>query len=107
MSIRQPIKWPRSLGLRKTIANHEVERATLGHEQFKSALAGRIGTLAYRLFAAQEKSAAAVKGADWFKALRDVLVQRDSAGLTPLLETRVIEAPNQTPRSRGPRLRST
>ena len=66
-----------------------------------------MGTLAYRLFAAQEKSAAAVKGADWFKALRDVLVQRDSAGLTPLLETRVIEAPNQTPRSRGPRLRST
>ena len=30
--------------------------------------------------------------AERFKALREVLVQRDPAGLTPLLETRVIEA---------------
>ena len=40
----------------------------------------------------QEKSAAATEVAERFKALREVLVQRDPAGLTPLLETRVIEA---------------
>jgi cobalt-zinc-cadmium efflux system outer membrane protein len=51
-----------------------------------------VRTLAYGLFAAQEKSAAATEVAERFKALREVLVQRDPAGLTPLLETRVIEA---------------
>ena len=34
--------------------------------------------------------------ADRFQALREVLVQRDPAGLTPLLETRVIEATELT-----------
>src|SRR6185295_16948977 len=52
--------------------------------------------LAYALFAAQEKAAAAREVADRFKALREVLVQRDPAGLTPLLETRVIEATELT-----------
>jgi cobalt-zinc-cadmium efflux system outer membrane protein len=52
--------------------------------------------LAYGLFAAQEKSAAAGEVAERFKALREVLVQRDPAGLTPLLETRVIEATELT-----------
>lgn len=53
-------------------------------------------TLAYGLFAAQEKAAAAGEVAERFKALREVLVQRDAAGLTPLLETRVIEATELT-----------
>ena len=35
------------------------------------------------MFAAQEKSAAATEVAERFKALREVLVQRDPAGLTP------------------------
>jgi cobalt-zinc-cadmium efflux system outer membrane protein len=64
----------------------------LGYERFKLALAGRVRTLAYGLFAAQEKSAAATEVAERFRALREVLVQRDPAGLTPLLETRIIEA---------------
>ena len=53
-------------------------------------------TLAYSLFAAQEKALAAREVAERFKALREVLVQRDPAGLTPLLETRVIEATELT-----------
>ena len=52
--------------------------------------------LTYGLFAAQEKAAAAREVADRFQALREVLVQRDPAGLTPLLETRVIEATELT-----------
>lgn len=92
VSVVQPFEWPGRIGLRKAIANHDIELAHLGYERFKIALAGRVRTLAYGLFAAQEKSAAATEVAERFKALREVLLQRDPAGLTPLLETRVIEA---------------
>ncbi len=92
VSVVQPFEWPGRIGLRKAIANHDIELAHLGYERFKIALAGRVRTLGYGLFAAQEKSTAATEVAERFKALREVLVQRDPAGLTPLLETRVIEA---------------
>lgn len=91
-SLIQPFEWPGRLGLRKAIANRDIELAELGRERFKIALAGRVRSLAYGLFAAQEKSATAGEVAERFKALREVLTQRDPAGLTPLLETRVIEA---------------
>lgn len=92
VSVVQPFEWPGRIGLRKAIANRDVELAELGFARFKVALAGRVRTLAYGLFAAQEKAAAAGEVAERFKTLRDVLVQRDPAGLTPMLETRVIEA---------------
>ena len=92
VSVVQPIEWPGRIGLRKAIANRDIELAELGYERFKVALTGRIRTLAFGLFAAQEKAEAASEVAERFKALREVLVQRDPAGLTPLLETRVIEA---------------
>lgn len=96
VSVMQPFEWPGRLGLRKAIANRDIELAQLGYERFKVALAGRVRTLAYGLFAAQEKAAAAREVADRFQALRETLVQRDAAGLTPLLETRVIEATELT-----------
>ena len=92
VSVVQPFEWPGRLGLRKAIANRDIELAELGYERFKLALAARVRTLGYGLFAAQEKAAASGEVAERFKALREVLVQRDPAGLTPLLETRVIEA---------------
>ena len=92
VSVMQPFEWPGRLGLRKAIANRDVELARLGLERFRAALAGRVRSLAYGLFVAQERAAAASEVAERFKALREVLVQRDPAGLTPLLETRVIEA---------------
>ncbi|MBX3744191.1 MAG: TolC family protein [Verrucomicrobiales bacterium] len=92
VSVLQPFEWPGRIGLRKAIANQDVELANLGLARFKTALAGRVRALAFSLFAAEEKSAAASEVADRFKALREVLVQRDPAGLTPLLEIRVIEA---------------
>ena len=91
-SVMQPFEWPGRLGLRKAIANRDIELAELGYARFKIALAGRVRSLAYGLFSAQEKAAASGEVAERFKALREVLVQRDPAGLTPLLETRVIEA---------------
>ena len=92
VSLMQPFEWPGRIGLRKAIANRDQELANLGLERFKSDLAGRIRTLAFSLLVAQEKSAVARDVADRFKSLREVLVQRDPAGLTPLLEVRVIEA---------------
>jgi len=92
VSVLQPFEWPGRLGLRKAIANHDVQLAELGLARFRAALAGRVRALAYGLFAAQEKSAAAGEVAERFRALREVLIQRDPAGLTPLLEIRVIEA---------------
>jgi len=96
VSVMQPFEWPGRIGLRKAIANRDVELAELGLARFKLALAGRVRTLGYGLFAAQEKAAAAGEVADRFQALREVLVQRDSAGLTPVLETRIIEATELT-----------
>ena len=96
VSVLQPFEWPGRLGLRKAIANRDIELAELGYARFKVALAGRVRTLAYGLFAAQEKAATTREVAERFKALREVLVQRDPAGLTPLLETRVIEATELT-----------
>jgi cobalt-zinc-cadmium efflux system outer membrane protein len=92
VALVQPFEWPGRLGLRKAIANQDRELAQLGYDRFKVALAGRVRTLGFGLFAAQEKSAAAAEVAERFRALREVLVQRDPAGLTPLLETRIIEA---------------
>jgi outer membrane protein, heavy metal efflux system len=96
VSVVQPFEWPGRIGLRKAIANQDLELAELGYERFRLALAGRARLLAYSYFAAQEKAAAAREVSERFRALREVLVQRDPAGLTPLLETRVIEATELT-----------
>src|SRR6185436_15284269 len=96
VSLAQPFEWPGRIGLRKAIANRDVELAELGLARFRVALGGRVRGLAFGLFAAQEKSAAAREVAERFQSLREVLVQRDAAGLTPLLETRVIEATELT-----------
>jgi outer membrane protein, heavy metal efflux system len=96
VSLMQPFEWPGRLGLRKAIANRDVELAELGVEQFRVALVSRVRVLGYELFAAQRKEAAAREVAERFKALREVLVQREAAGIAPLLETRVIEATELT-----------
>jgi outer membrane protein, heavy metal efflux system len=96
VSVQQPFEWPGRIPLRKAIANQQVKLAELGFAQFKAALAARARTLAYTLFAAQQKAAVAREVADRFAALREVLVQRDPAGLTPALELRIIESTELT-----------
>jgi cobalt-zinc-cadmium efflux system outer membrane protein len=100
-SLVQPFEWPGRLGLRKAIANRDLELAELGYERFRVALTARMRVLAYGLFAAQEQAAAAREVAERFKSLSEVLVQREPAGLTPLLETRVIEATELTMRRKA------
>jgi len=96
VSVAQPFEWPGRIGLRKAIANRDIVLAQLGLERFRLALAGRVRALSFGLFAAQQKEAAAREVAERFRALRDVLVQREPDGVTPLLETRVIEATEVT-----------
>jgi cobalt-zinc-cadmium efflux system outer membrane protein len=91
-SLAQPVEWPGRLALRKAIANSDVALAELGLARFKQAVAAKVRSLAYGLAMQQERTAAAVEVSDRLAALRDVIVQRDPAGVTPLLEAKVIEA---------------
>ncbi len=90
--VTQSIEWPGRIRLRKAIADRDIKVAELGLEQFRALLVGRVKIAAYTLVATQEKAAATREVASHFRSLREVLIQRDQAGLTPLLETRIIEA---------------
>lgn len=92
VSVNQTFEYPGRLSLRKAIANRDIQLAELGFSQFKLALAARVRSLGYNIFIAQEKLEASREVADRFQALTEVLVQRDPAGVTPVLETRIIEA---------------
>ena len=92
VSVTQTFEWPGRIGLRKAIANRDVELAELGLARFRHALTSRARTLAYSLHAANAKAAAVREVAERFTALKETFLARDPAGVTPLLETRVIEA---------------
>ena len=90
--ISQTFEWPGRLGLRKAIANRDLVLAGLGRARFTNALAGKARSLAYGVSAAAERRRVAGEVADRFHALREVLVQRDPAGVAPALEIRILEA---------------
>ena len=92
LSVTQTFEWPGRIGLRNAIADRDIELAKLGLEQFRALLVSRTKLAVYELLATQEKATATREVAEHFSALREVLVQRGQAGLTPQLETRVIEA---------------
>ena len=92
VSLSQTFEWPGRLALRKSLANADVALAELGVTHFETALRARLRTLAYSLQAAQLQADAVREVADRYAALKEVFLARDPAGLTPQLETRVIEA---------------
>lgn len=92
VSVSQTFEWPGRLALRKAIANHDVELAELGLRRFESALAARARVLGYGLYAANTKAMSIREVTERFAALKETFLARDPAGITPLLETRVIEA---------------
>lgn len=92
VSVTQTFDWSGRLALRKAIANRQIELAELGLGRFQQALAARTRTLAFGLFAAHTKAEAVREVADRFAALKETFLAREPAGITPLLETRVIEA---------------
>ncbi len=91
-SIAQPIEWPGRLGLRKAIANRDIELAQLGIERFKFHIASKVRVLTYSLSAHQTVSKAANDVAARYNDLREVMVQREPAGIAPQLEVKTIEA---------------
>jgi cobalt-zinc-cadmium efflux system outer membrane protein len=91
-SITQTFEWPGRRALRKAIADRNVDLAELGYARFQQALAARARVLAYSLHVANVEAAALREVADRFAALKETFLARDPAGITPLLETRVIEA---------------
>lgn len=92
VSVSQTFEWPGRLSLRKAIANRQIELAELGVARFENALSARARTLAFSLYSANAKAAAIREVSDRFAALKETFLARDPAGVTPLLETRVIEA---------------
>jgi cobalt-zinc-cadmium efflux system outer membrane protein len=92
VSVTQTFEWSGRLALRKAIANRQVEVAELGLARFQNALAARARVLAYSLHAASIEASAIREVADRFAALKATFLAREPAGLTPLLETLVIEA---------------
>lgn len=101
VGVSQTFEWPGRLSLRKAIANHDLTLAELGFARFKTALAARVRGQAHALAAAGEKARVAREVADRYRALREVLVQRDPAGITPQLELRILEATEITLRRRA------
>ena len=96
VSLAQPFEFPGRIALRKAIANRQVDLARLGLQHFQAALAARARLLGQAVFAAQEKAEAAREVSQRFQSLLEVLVQRDPAGVTPLLDQRIIEASSIT-----------
>jgi cobalt-zinc-cadmium efflux system outer membrane protein len=92
VGLKQPFEWPGRLGLRKAIANRDVSLAELGLARFRSALANQVRAVAHDLAVAQKRAAASRTVAERLRELRETVVAREPSGLTPLLETRVIEA---------------
>lgn len=92
VSVTQIFEWPGRLGLRKAIANRQIELAELGLARFRAALASRARLLTYVLQVSNEKAAATKEVADRYQMLRETFLARDPAGITPQLETRIIEA---------------
>lgn len=92
VSVQQTFDWPGRLSLRKAIAGRQIALAELGLGKFRTALSTQTKSLAVKAAVAQEKSATANEVANRFRALLEVLVQREAAGVTPLLEQRILEA---------------
>lgn len=92
VSAQQTFEWPGRVSLRKAIADRQVQLATAGLEQFRAALAAEVRRRGFALFTAQRRAEAAREVSARGEELVATLVQREPAGVAPLLETRAIEA---------------
>ncbi|MDF0487529.1 TolC family protein [Sphingomonas sp. H39-1-10] len=92
VSVTQPIEFGGRIALRRAIADRQVALARIGLQQFDATLAARARSLGYRLFAADEKAAAARAVANRMRTLARVIVARDPAGPSPQLEATALQA---------------
>jgi cobalt-zinc-cadmium efflux system outer membrane protein len=91
VSLTQTFEFPGRVSLRKAIADKQIALAQLGLEKFRVSLRNQIEMLCYRLLAAQDRAAAATEVAQRLRDLISVLVLREPAGPTPLIEMRILE----------------
>jgi len=96
VSVAQTFEFPGRIALRKAIANRQVELAEVGLAHFQASLAARARGKALAALAAQQQTEAAEEVNRRFRSLLQTLVQRDPAGITPLLDQRIIEASSIT-----------
>jgi outer membrane protein, heavy metal efflux system len=92
VSVSQTFEWPNRIALRKAIASRQIEIAEVGLAQFQRELASEVRRAAFRLLVAQEKRDVALNVAQRGEELVQALLQREPAGTSPLLESRIIEA---------------
>ncbi len=92
VSVHQTFEWPGRIPLRKAIADRQVQLAEIGLNQFRGALALEIRRRGFALFTAQRRAEATLEVSGRAEELVATLIQREPAGVTPLLETRAIEA---------------
>lgn len=92
VSIQQEFEWPGRIPLRKAIADRQIQLAENGLEQFRAALSAEVRKRGFALYAAQRRANAAQEVAVRGEELVSTLVQREPAGVAPLLERRAIEA---------------
>lgn len=92
VSVQQTFEWPGRISLRKAIADRQVQLADAGLDQFRAALATEVRKRAFALFTSQRRAEATREVSTRGEELVATLVQREPAGVTPLLETRAIEA---------------
>src|ERR1700732_4843420 len=91
VSLTQTFEFPGRVSLRTAIADKQIALAQLGLEQFRVSLRNQIEILCYRLLAAQDRAAAATEVAQRFRDLIAVLVLREPAGPTPVVEMRILQ----------------
>jgi cobalt-zinc-cadmium efflux system outer membrane protein len=91
VSLTQTFEFPGRVTLRKAIADKQIALARIGLEQFRLSLRNQIEMLCYRLLAAQDRAAVAREVAQRFRDLIAVLVLREPAGPSPLIEMRILE----------------
>lgn len=92
LSASQTFEYSGRIALRKAIANHQIALAELGLQGFRSALAARIRSIAYRGALSQTKADAASEISKRLDELVSVLSQRPATGVAPQLDVRIIEA---------------
>jgi cobalt-zinc-cadmium efflux system outer membrane protein len=92
LSVLQPIEFPKRLQLKRAIANRDIDMAELGLAHFKALLSERAKALGFKLYTFQKRSQSAKEVASRVGKVQAIMIQRDPAGIAPLLETRILES---------------
>jgi cobalt-zinc-cadmium efflux system outer membrane protein len=91
-SVAQPIAFPGRTALRKAIAERDVELAEMGLAHFRLLLRNKVRSLGYALYRTRATAAATGRVASQSRELAGAVLQRETGGIAPLLEQRILES---------------